>query len=190
MMKRSIIAAALLSLGAALIPTQSAKATLTVSATISEQQLSPTSFKYNLSLTNSAASTSSASSLWFGWFPAYDLLASHPTSFTAPAGWTGQDAADVFGTASAQFTTTTASLAPGHSLSGFSFTTPDGPSAILGATSPFFGVPVEQTYVYSIAPESGDVAVLVPTTVAAPEPASLAMLLGAPIALLKRRKRR
>src|SRR5205814_1872897 len=112
------------------------------------------------------------------------LLPSHPTagSFTAPPGWTGIDAHDTFGVASAQWTTTTASLQPGNTLTGFSFTTPDSP-AIIGGTSAFFGFPVKQPYIYSIAPESGSVAAIVPTTVV-PEPASVLMVLGAPALLL------
>jgi hypothetical protein len=186
-MSRSIFIVGLVSLGAMLWQTAPARAALTVSATISSQQLSPTSYKYSLTLTNSPTSTVSASSLWFGWFPGYDLLPDAPTAFSAPAGWNGINAPDSFGVASAQFTTTTASLAPGQTLGGFTFTSPDSPTVLAGTS--FFGAQIEQTYVYSVAPESGSVAAIVPTTVV-PEPASLTMLLGTPVALLMRRKRR
>ena len=60
---------ALAALGAALLPTAAARAGLSASATISDQQVGPNSYKYSLTLTNSATSTVSAASFWFGWFP-------------------------------------------------------------------------------------------------------------------------
>jgi hypothetical protein len=185
-MGRGIRLAALTILAAALGLATTARASISASATISEQQLGPSSYQYSLTLTNSATSTDPISTFWFAWFPGYDLLHSNPTAFTAPTGWNGINAPDSNGVASAQYTTSTESLAPGSTLGGFSFTTPDAPSAIIGATSPYFGIPVEETYVYSGPPETGSDAVFVPTTV--PEPASIALLaVGATGLLLRRR---
>ena len=155
-------------------------------ATISSQQLSANSYQYSLTLTNTG--DTQISTFWFGWIPAYDLLPSAPTAFTAPAGWAGVNAPDVFGVASAQWKTTTSPLGAGQSLSGFTFTSPDSPAALAGTS--YFGLPVQESYVYIGAPETDPGAALVPSVVAAPEPGSLTALVGAPLALLTRRRRR
>jgi hypothetical protein len=169
----------------ALVPAQ-ARGGISATATISSQQLSPSSYQYSLTLTNTG--TTAIGTFWFAWFPAYDLLSTAPTGFSNPAGWTGVNAPDSFGVASAQWMTTTSALQPGNSLSGFAFTTSETPAQI-GGTSAFFGVPVEETYVYIGAPETQTDPgfALTPTTV--PEPASLAMLLGVPCLLIRRKRR-
>jgi len=159
---------------------------LSASATITPQQLGPSSYKYSLTLTNNGSTT--IGTFWFGWFPDYDLLNPATTGFTAPPGWTGTDAPDDFGVASAQWVTSTNLLQPGNSLSGFSFMTSEPPATISG-TSAYFGVPAEETYVYIGAPEDDPGFAFTPTT-AVPEPKSLMILLGAPAALLLQRRRR
>ncbi len=177
-----------LSLLALALSHATAHGALSASATITPQQLRPNSYKYSLTLNDTG--TTPIGTFWFGWFPSYDLLNPAPTAFTAPAGWTGINAPDTFGVASAQFTTTTSALQPGHSLSGFSFTTSETPASIAG-TSDFFGEPVGLSYVYIGAPETDPGYALTPTTVV-PEPNSLmTMLLGVPaVLLMKRRGRR
>ena len=157
---------------------------LSASATISSTQLGPSSYQYSLTLTNTG--TTNIGTFWFGWIPGYDLLPSHPTSFSAPPGWTPMDAHDFFGVASAQWVNTTTPLQPGHSLSGFGFDSPDSPTALAG-TDPF-GFPIKYSYVYIGGPETDPGFLLTPTTVAAPEPA-MGLLIGLPAMSLLRRKR-
>jgi len=158
---------------------------ISASGTISSRQISPTSYEYSLTLTNTG--TTPIGTLWFGWFPAYDQLPSHPTSFASPSGWTAADAPDIFGVASAQWVTSTNPLQPGQSLSGFVFDTPDSPTVMAGTG--LLGLPVEESYVYIGAPETDPGFPFVPATVAAPEPTSLMLIAAAPMALLLRRKR-
>ena len=181
-MHRSIVfaAAAVLALIAGQV-----RAGISASATISPEQLAPNSYQYSLTLTNTG--TTPIETFWFAWIPAYDLLPSNPTSFSSPSGWTGKNAPDSFGVASAQWVTTQNPLEPGHSLSGFVFDSPDSPSVING-TSAFFGLPVKQSYVYIGAPETDPGFALVPTTVT-PEPSALGLLL-IPAGLIFRRQRR
>ena len=156
---------------------------ISASATITPQQLAPNNFKYSLTLTNTGST--SIGTLWFGWFPGYDLLNTAPSSFTSPSGWSASNAPETYGVASAQWVASSNLLQPGHSLSGFSFTTSDPPATIGGPS--IFGAPVEQSYVYIGAPEDDPGFALTPTTVV-PEPKPLTLLLGLPAALLLRRK--
>lgn len=92
----------------------------------------------------------------------------------------------MFGVASAQWVNTTTPLQPGQSLGGFSFDSPD--ANVLTGTSAFFGVPIDQTYVYIGAPETDPGFALTPTVVSTPEPVSLALLAPAAAVLLRRRR--
>lgn len=161
---------------------QLARADLSASATITQQQLGPSDYHYSLTLTDTG--TTPIGTFWFGWIPAYDLLPSAPTSITSPAGWTGQNAPDSFGVASAQWVNPASPLQPGQSLSGFTFDSPD--ANVTTGTSQFFGLPIRQSYVYIGAPETDPGFALRPTAVT-PEPASLALLV--PALLLVRRRR-
>jgi hypothetical protein len=165
-----------------------AQAVLNATESVAASQIGPNSYEYNITLHNSG--DTNISSLWFGWVPFYDLLPSPPTSISSPSGWTGINAPDLFGTASAQFTTTTNPLTPGQTLSGFKFDSPDSP-AIIGGTSFFAGYPVTEAYIYNGPPvESGSGGVGISGPVQTPEPGSLALLLFAPVASLLRRGRR
>lgn len=161
-----------------------AGAALSASATISQQQLGPTSYQYSLTLTDTG--TTPIGTFWFGWIPGYDLLPSAPTSISSPSGWTGTNAPDFFGVASAQWVNATSPLQPGQSLGGFTFTTPD--SNITTGTSSFFGEPIDQSYVYIGAPETDPGFTLRPTVV--PEPASLALLMAPAVLLIRRHRHR
>lgn len=162
----------------------SVSAALSASSTITQQQLGPGDYRYTLTLTDTGSTP--ISTFWFGWIPAYDLLPHAPTNFASPTGWTGTDAPDVFGVASAQWVNTTTPLQPGHSLSGFAFDTPD--ANITTGTSAFFGLPIDETYVYIGAPETDPGFALTPTVVATPEPVSLGLLVMPAAALLIRRR--
>jgi hypothetical protein len=161
---------------------------LSASETIIASQVGPNSYEYNITLHNTG--DTAISSLWFGWVPFYDLLPSAPTAISSPSGWTGVNAPDVLGVASAQWTTTTSPLAAGQFLGGFKFDTPDSP-AIIGGTSFFAGFPVTESYVYAGPPvENGTGGVGFSAPVQTPEPGSLALLLAAPAIMMMRRKRR
>jgi hypothetical protein len=161
----------------------SADAALSASATITRQQLGANSFEYSLTLTDTG--TTPIGTFWVAWLPGYDLLHTAPTSIVSPPGWTGQNAPDAFGVASSQWVNSTTPLQPGQSLSGFTFDTPD--SNVTTGTSNFFGLPIDQSYVYIGAPETDPGFALTPTVV--PEPASLAIF-AVPALLMLRRHRR
>ena len=160
-----------------------AHAALSASSTISQRQVGAGSYEYTLTLTDTG--TTPIGTFWFGWIPGYDLLPHAPTSIVSPAGWTGTNAADYFGVASARWVNTVTPLQPGQSLSGFKFDSPD--SNVITGTSSFFGEPIAQSYVYIGAPESDAGFALTPAVVT-PEPTALA-LLALPVTLLLRRRR-
>ena len=160
-----------------------ARAASSASATIQSTQLGPGSSEYSLTLKNTG--TTPIGTFWYAWIPGYDLLPSAPTNITSPAGWTGIDAPDYYGTASVQWVNTASPLLPGQSLSGFTFDTPDSPS-VLGGDS-IFGLPVNYSYVYIGAPQTDPGALLQPTTVT-PEPAGCALLALAGLSLRRRRR--
>ena len=162
-----------------------AQAAISASATISSQQLGPASYEYSMALTNTG--TTPIGTYWYAWFPFYDLLPSAPTSIISPPGWTGTNAPDVFGVASARWVNTTTPLQPGQSLGGFKFDTPDSPATLAGTS--FFGNPIQTSYVYIGAPQTDPGGVLIPSVVT-PEPASAALLIVLPAALLMRRGKR
>ncbi len=100
-----------------------AHATVSATVTIASQQLGPNSYRYFYTFTNTG--TTAIESMWMGWVPGYDLLASHPTSVTGPTNWDGADAPDYyefFGVGSAQYVAKPGfSLAPQQTLGGFHF---------------------------------------------------------------------
>lgn len=159
-----------------------AVAATAATATYTVQQLSPNSYEYDLTLNN--AGTTSIESFWFGWIPGYDLLQSTPTSVSSPSGWTGSPVAEALGTSSVLWTTGTAPLQPGQSVSGFVLDTADAPSVIAGSSQ--FGYPVAYSYVYSGAPFTSSSALLTAQPGPVPEPA--VALLSASLLLLRRRR--
>ena len=44
-------------------------------------------FKYDITLTNSAASNAPIGTFWYAWIPGEDFLATSPISVTPPTGW-------------------------------------------------------------------------------------------------------
>lgn len=158
---------------------------LSASATLTSQQLAPNSYEYDITLTDTG--TTPIGTFWFSWIPGYDLLPSAPTSVSSPSGWTGVPMREGIGVDSVQWVNATSPLQPGQSLSGFKFDSPDSPAKISGVSS-FFGLPVEESYVYIGAPETDPGFAFRAATVV-PEPASLALLAG-PATLLLRRTRR
>jgi hypothetical protein len=161
-----------------------AGAAIGATSTIQSTQLGPNAWEYALTLTNTG--TTPIGTFWYGWIPGYDLLPTAPTQIKSPTGWSGKNAADFYGVASAQWVNLTSPLQPGQSLSGFAFDTSDPPSAIGGNS--LYGYPVNYSYVYIGVPQTDPGALLVPTTVT-PEPAGLAALALAGVVLGRRRGR-
>ena len=179
---RRLAAIAVWSLFEVVVWSGRANASISASATISSQQLGPGSYQYSLSLTNTG--TTPIGTYWFGWIPGYDLLPNAPTSVSSPAGWTGGQVGDYYGVGSVQWVTNSSPLQPGHTLSGFQFTSPDSPSALNGTS---FGLPVKDSYVYIGAPETDPGFFFQPQTVSVPEPASLLSFTPAAALLICRR---
>src|SRR5579871_1547614 len=86
-------------------------------------------FTYDLTFSDGAGASSSIGSIWYAWVPGQFYLPGVPSSPTAPTGWTANVVAN-----SIQFTATSASfdIAPGHSLSGFSYLASFSPSTLAG----------------------------------------------------------
>jgi hypothetical protein len=131
-------------------------------------------FDYAITLNNSAASTDSIGSLWFGWVPGADFLSSSPTKLLAPAGWTTNITHEGTNDGYAiQFVANSpsAALAPGSSLSGFGFTSSDTPAQLAGNSPLFPTFPETTSFVYQGAPLVGDSAQFVaPVSLAAQSP--------------------
>ena len=149
---------------------------------------SPTPYHYSVSIQNTG--TTNISTYWFGWIPGYDFMAHDPVNVQSPAGWIGAGLNDsIYGGYSLEVTTTTAPIAPGQTLSGFSFDSADSP-ADLTAPSYYFGsfYPNNTSYVYVGASQApGDPGAVFQTAVLTPEPGTVALLFPALI-LFRRRK--
>ncbi|HEY4417453.1 MAG TPA: PEP-CTERM sorting domain-containing protein, partial [Verrucomicrobiae bacterium] len=140
-------------------------------------------------LNNDSSSLSPIGTFWFAWVPdvyGYDLLPSTPSSIGTPDGWsaytTGGDSyyyPDGYGI---QFYANGAGLAPGSSID-FQFTSVDSP-AVLAATSPYFGLAADSSYIYSTYAQSDPGALVSPQLSAVPEPSALSLLAAAGAALL------
>jgi hypothetical protein len=175
----------------ALVVWQSAAmAATSASGTVSSQQLGPNSYEYSLNLQNNG--TTPIKTFWFGWivylgaYP-YDLLPSAPTSVVSPSGWNGgallNDGGFSPGKYGIEWTSATG-LAPGASLSGFKFDSPDNPTTI-GTQTGFAGYPIRESWVYQGTSQS-DAGFEFTPAVAVPEPA-VALLV--PLGLLLRHRR-
>jgi Ca2+-binding RTX toxin-like protein len=129
--------------------------TESASATIAATQLGPSSYQYTVTLDDTGSTT--IGTFWFGWVPGEDFLDSSPSSVTAPAGWTdhitnmgSNDGFAIEWTASSP----SSDLAPGGSLTGFSFISSESPSSLFGDSHFFPGTPELTSFVYSGAPFS------------------------------------
>lgn len=88
------------------------------------------SYTYNLSFTDGGAATSPIGSIWYAWVPGQFFLPGMPTGASAPTGWTATVSSD-----SVQFVASSSQydIAPGHSLSGFSYTATFTPAQLASA---------------------------------------------------------
>lgn len=149
------------------------------SGTIGSSGSSP--YIYNLSFSDAAGASSSIGSVWYSWVPGFFYLPSMPTSASAPAGWS----AFVSGN-SVQFVANSAAnyIAPGQSLSGFSYQANFSPTQL--AAAPSSGVSV--AYAGGLFSDGGNTFTVSPV----PEPSACAfLLLGATaFGLIRRRTSR
>jgi hypothetical protein len=192
--RRFVLAATLAAAaGALLLGSQKASAQTSV-LTLSDTQLNPTTWQYNLTLGDTASSTTNIGTLWYAWIPGQDYLTTKPASanITSPAGWTlsavtGGSTGDGYGI---RWVSTAAGdqITPGGSLSGFSFESSDPPSTVFGDSSFYPTTPTSTFFTYSgNAPFSGTAVESVGTAV--PEPTSVALLAPAALMLCRRTKR-
>jgi hypothetical protein len=135
-------------------------------------------FTYDLSFSNGAGATSPIGSVWYAWVPGQFYLPGTPTSASAPAGWT----ATVFGNSVQYLANSSANdIAPGQTLSGFSYQATFTPGQL--AAAPNSGVSVAYSSVFFS--DAGNTF----TVNAVPEPAApLLLSLGAATCWLMRRR--
>lgn len=115
-------------------------------------------YTYTMTFADGPSATEPIGTIWFAWVPGKDFLPTSPLSETSPSGWTVNaitHAGASDGYAIRWEATSAANDIPiGGTLSGFSFTTTDTPSAING-NSPFYpGTPVLTTFAYDAGPFS------------------------------------
>jgi hypothetical protein len=119
-------------------------------ATISDTQIGPDSYRYGITLTD--AGTTQLGTFWFAWVPGQDYLDTSPTSVSDPTGWedlvTNADASDGFGIQWHVVSTSADELSPGNSLS-FTFDSTDTPAEVFGDSNFYPTTPVLTAFVYS-----------------------------------------
>jgi hypothetical protein len=113
-----------------------------------------TVYHYNLNVTDTG--TTNIGTFWFAWVPGEDFLPSVPSSESSPSGWgsalTGSGN-QTDGTA-IQWIATSNAITPGHSLSGFAFSSADSPSTLAEHSPSHPASPTLTAFVYSAGPFS------------------------------------
>ena len=165
------LAAVAVACACAVAPAVAAEA---ASATFTSTQLSATSWQYDLTLTDTG--TTPVGTFWFAWVPGENFMTTAPSSTASPSGWTAKTthggATD--GYAVQWVAGASSRLAPGASLTGFSFDSSMSPEQLMGDSAFYSTTPVTTTFVYSGAPFS-DAGFKFEVS-AVPEPSSLALL--------------
>lgn len=166
-------------------------ASLIGDATVTESQIGPSTFHYDLVLDNTGTTT--IGTFWFAWVPGANFMPVAPTNISSPALWnaTVTHGAPTDGFAIQWVTISTgANLAAGQALSGFSFNSSATSAQMAGFASNHPTIPVETTFIYSGAPfsDAGFQFVASNANAAVPEPSSLVLLVtGAGFLLIGRR---
>jgi len=138
------------------------------SGTISSSGSGP--FFYSLLLANGSGATSPVGSVWYAWIPGQFFLPGTPTSASAPVGWTATITGD-----SIKFVADAPAddIAPGQSLSGFSYEAAFSPAQLAAASNS------GESDAYSAGLFSDPGVIFTVQPVAAPEPSGpVLMLLG------------
>jgi len=145
------------------------------SATISATQLNSTTWQYDLVLDD--VGTTNLGTFWFAWVPGEDFMPTAPTNVASPTSWTANVTGGSYGDGYAiQWVAGAgATLAPGKTLSGFSFQSTTSPTTMAG-NSPLYGTPIPTSFVYSGAPFSdGGFQFLVQQISAPPPPSTVSI---------------
>jgi hypothetical protein len=153
-----------------------AQGTLAVTGQVTGTPAGGGLYDYTITLQNSAASTATVGTFWYGWVPGVFYLPTSPTSVTAPNGWTCSTPS-LGGIFSIEFVASTSAsyIQPGGSLN-FSFVSSDTP-ALIGGNSPAHPTtPTGTSFVYSAGPFSIPGQQFVVSSV--PEPSALALLVA------------
>jgi hypothetical protein len=182
---------------AGLLATATSKGSEIAIATISDTQISPGEFHYDLTLEDTGTTT--LGTFWFSWIPGDNFMPVSPTSITSPAGW--QDFVTSGGPSSGfaiQWTAMTpaSDLTAGHTLSGFSFDSSLTLAQLESDASGSPSDPVDTAFVYSGGPFSdAGLKIVATAAVATPEPTTtLSTAFGFSLialcsSLLRRRKK-
>jgi hypothetical protein len=149
-----------------------AMAALSATATYTVTQPSPGVFDYDLTLSDTG--TTPIGTFWFSWIPGRGFMTASPSPVASPSGWS--DALTQENGAAILWTTTSAFLQPGHSLTGFSFESTETPAELAGDDAGT-GDPVTTAFVYHGAPFS-DGGYQLTARPAAPEPATWVLMLA------------
>jgi hypothetical protein len=161
-----------------------ASAALLATATMTDTQISPGEYQYDLTLND--VGTTTIGTFWLGWVPGLSFLSATPASVTSPAGWTDNLTTGP-GTA-IQWLAGSSLLSPGGSLTGFSFESTESPAQLAGfAAPPNQTLPDTTSFVYSGAPFSDAGYQFVPSVVPLPDTFTLLALGLAASTLLARR---
>ncbi len=119
-------------------------AALGASGVITVQQISQSDYRYTISLDNTGGTA--IGTFWFSWVPGGEFMPTVPSNIVSPAGWTFSI---IPGAGySIQWTTGSASLASGNTLSTFQFDSATTPAQMSGDASFAAGVPVVRSFVY------------------------------------------
>ena len=111
---------------------------------------------YHYDITVNNTGTTNIGTFWFAWLPTGDFLPTAPSAVSNPTGWgdtlTGAGtSAD--GTA-IEWVAASNPITPGHSLSGFDFSTTDSPTVLAGNAPSAPSTPILTSVVYSGGPFS------------------------------------
>ncbi len=133
---------------------------------------------YAITLTNSSASTDPIGTFWFAWVPGEDFMPDSPSNVVAPTGWdvnaiTHGAAPDGYAIRWEASPVANA-LAPGSSLSGFTFTSPDSPTTLMGISTPY-QTAILTSVVFQGGPFQGATETFLVQFASVPEPSTLVL---------------